>query len=111
MAIALDALTDNTNDFDHPAEPWHTHASLASLDYLPEWTADAAGRGAQIVSDYQVIDEESKLNVLYASSESLAKLGMTESQIACLFDWMDGDDIARSDGAEKDCVFEYSIAE
>ncbi|MFA6133456.1 MAG: hypothetical protein WC869_05520 [Phycisphaerae bacterium] len=102
VAIALDALTDNTNDFDHPAEEWHTHASLASLDYLPEWKADAAGRPAQIVSDYQVIDEESKLNVLYASSESLVRLGMTESQIACLFDWMDGDDIARSDGAEKD---------
>ena len=38
---------------------------MASLDYLPEWKADAAARPAQIVSDYQVIDEGAMTDKIY----------------------------------------------
>lgn len=100
LAIAVFRLTQNTNDFDHPAEPWCTHEPLASEGWVPDW--GQAGRAAAYVTDYQVVDEEGKLNVLTASEEVLKKLGMTDEQVASLMDWMDPDDIPRAGGAESD---------
>ncbi len=100
--IALSQLTTNTNDFDHPAEPWHSHQPLNTEEWLPEWSQNNTGRLPVYVTDYQVIDEEGKLNVLFASSEALELLEMSGEQIASLFDWMDTDDIVQADGAEDD---------
>ena len=100
-AIAMARLAAESNDFDHPAEPWRLHAPLPEDNWLADWNTDAAGRAAEYVTDYQVLDEEGKFNVLTASSEALRKLGMKEDQIACLFDWMDSDDVVRSEGAES----------
>jgi len=108
VAIALGSLLEDKNDFDHRGEPWHTHEQLSSDDWLPEWGKDRHGRGPDFATDYHVIDEESKLNVLFASSESLAKLGMNSAQVAGLFDWMDADDIPRVEGAEEGY---YSVLE
>ena len=101
-AIAMARLVENSNDFDHPAEPWCPHQPLATEGWLPDWSEDQARRRADFVTDYRVIDEDGKLNVLFASSEALEGLGMSVEQVAGLFDWMDADDIPRSEGAEAD---------
>jgi hypothetical protein len=100
VAVAMARLAGNTNDFDHLAEPWHTHGPLAAEGLQPERSTGTDGAPPEFVTDYQVIDEEGKLNVLYASSEDLARLGLSAAQIASLFDWMDGDDIVQAEGAE-----------
>jgi type II secretory pathway component PulK len=105
-AIAIGRIRDNTNDYDHFAEPWHTHRELASQDWIPEWMYNQIDEPPVFVSDYQVIDEEGKLHVLTASSQALEKLGMSEEQIASFFDWMDADGTAQAEGAEK----EYYLA-
>ncbi len=101
-----DRSDEQTNEeksvFDHRAEPWCSHAPLASESWLPEWQEDKKGRSPVFVTDYQVIDEEGKLNLANASSEALEKLGMSSEQIASFFDWVDKDDIARPEGAEED---------
>ena len=102
VAVALARLAENANEFDHLAEPWHTHEPLAAEGWLPEWSATSDGSPPVFVTDYQVIDEEGKLNVLFASSEALEKLSLSAAQIACLFDWMDGDDVVQAEGAETD---------
>ena len=102
VAIVLARLKENANEFDHLAEPWHTHEPLATEGWLPEWSANSQGLPPEFATDYQVIDEEGKLNVLFASSEALEKLGLSAKQIACLFDWMDTDDVVQSEGAEED---------
>ena len=101
VAIAIGRLRENTNDFDHFAEPWHSHMPLANEDWIPEWIQDPYGYAPEFVTNYQVIDEQGKLNLLYASSEALERLGMTPEQIASLFDWMDEDQITHSEGAEQ----------
>ena len=102
VAIALGQLMENTNDFDHHAEPWHTHAPLAAEEWLSGWTEGQAGQASVFITNYQVIDEESKLNVSLASSEALEKLGMSIEQIASFFDWMDSDNVAQAEGAENE---------
>ena len=102
VAIALSRLEENTNDFDHRAEPWHDHRALGGEDWIPEWEEDDDHQAPVFVTDYQVIDEEGKLMVLLASSTALEELGMTRQQIASLFDWMDEDLMARAEGAEND---------
>lgn len=100
VAIALARLPSDPNGFVHPAQAWCSHGPLDQEDWLPEWSmAQARGTG-DYVTDYEVIDEEGKLHVSAASSEALKKLGMSDGQIACLFDWIDEDDVARSEGAE-----------
>lgn len=98
--IAIGRLQENQNDFDHWAEPWHSHPPLASEGWLSEWSG--GDEEPIYVADYQVIDEEGKLNLQVASSEALEILGLSEVQIASLLDWMDGDDVTRSEGAESD---------
>ena len=100
VAIALAQLMANMNDFDHSAETWHSHQPLNVERWLPEWSQDETGSPPAYVTDYQVIDEEGKLNLLFASSEALEALGMSSGRIASLFDWMDVDDIAQAEGAE-----------
>ena len=100
-AIAMARLKENTNDFDHFAEPWHTHGPLAAEGWLADLQEDEKGRPAVFVTDYRVIDEEGKLNLTYASGNALDKLGMSSAQIAALFDWVDSDDVARAEGAEN----------
>ena len=99
--IAISRLTANTNDFDHFGEPWHTHGPLASEGWLADWQEDETGRPPVFVTDYQIIDEQGKLNLKYASGEALTQLGMSPQQIASLFDWIDADDIAQPGGAEE----------
>jgi len=101
MAIAIMRLSENAASFDHPAQSWHTHEPLAAEGWIDDWTADDGDTPPQFVADYRVSDEEGKLHVLMASSKSLQKLGMSEDQITCLFDYMDGDDYSRPGGAES----------
>ena len=100
-AIAIMRLSENAANFDHLAQSWHTHGPLAAEDWIDDWTADDGDTPPQFAADYRVSDEEGKLHVLLASSESLRKLGMSEDQIACLFDYMDGDDYSQPGGAES----------
>lgn len=101
-AVALSELQRNTNAYDHPAEPWRTHAPLASRQFLPELSLMDAGFGGEptYVTTYSVIDEEGKLHVLNASSEALEDLGLDRPQVDAIFDWMDEDAIPRAEGAE-----------
>jgi len=100
--IAMAELAADVNDFDHPAESWCAHPSLASQDWLAEWQSAPDGRPPEFVTDYAVIDEEGKLNVLYASSTAMEGLGMSPEQIDSLLDWIDADGDARPQGAEDD---------
>jgi len=102
VAIAIGRLAENTNNYDHFAEPWHSHASLGSEDWLPEWQDAPDGGLAEYETDYYVIDEEGKLNILFAASSALESMGMSADQVASLFDWMDDDNLTRSGGAESD---------
>ena len=104
-AIALARLGENTNEFDHRGEPWHTHRALAGEHWLARWRVGEDQRGAEYVTDYQVIDEQSKVHVAYASGQTLRELGMSAVQAASLMDWMDVDDDVRPDGAEDDFYF------
>ena len=87
-AIAMSRLLENTADFDHPAQPWHTHGPLAAEGWLSDWTVTDDATGPAFVASYRVTDEEGKLHVLRASSESLRKLGMSDDQVASLFGYM-----------------------
>ena len=107
VAIAMGRLAEDSIGFDHPAEAWCAHDSLASEDWLEAWTGDA-GQGPAYVTEYHVIDEEGKLHVSRASSEGLATLGMGPDQIAALFDWIDGDDLAQAGGAENEYYLSLS---
>jgi type II secretory pathway component PulK len=100
--VAMAMLAESNAPFDHPAQPWFVHPPLASQDFLLEWTVDASGQLPAFTADYYVLDEEGKLNVLYASSDSLKKLGMSEDMRTCLTDWMDSDDVPGPNGAEND---------
>jgi hypothetical protein len=100
--IAVYRLQLNANEFDHWAEPWHIHPDLSSENWLPEWQPDQEGGKLEYEIDYQVIDEEGKLHIAYASGSALEKLGMNSLQIASVFDWMDPDSTARSEGAENE---------
>lgn len=100
--IAMAELGADANDFDHPAEPWCAHPPLASQDWLEEWQSGSAGGPPEFITDYAVVDEDGKLNVLYASSTALEKLGMGREQIDSLLDWIDADGDARAEGAEDE---------
>ena len=102
VAIAMANLEANTNGFDHLAERWAAEPVLSSGEWLPEWSEDSGIEGPGYWASYMVIDEERKLNLLYASGEALTSLGMSAEQIESLFDWMDSDKIARAGGAEDD---------
>ena len=97
--IALARLAADQNEFDHPAEPWSTHKALLAD---PIWQdAFAVGKDvSDFDTEYFVIDEEGKLHIDRASSQQMEALGMTREQIAALLDWIDADDVARSEGAE-----------
>jgi len=101
VAIAMARLAAETNAFDHPAEPWCAHAPLSLDGWLEEWSFRGGGGEADYQADYQVCDADGKLNVSLASGEALRKLSMKDEQIAGLLDWMDSDDVARSEGAES----------
>ena len=109
VSIAVGRLGENVNDFDHRAEAWHTHRHLATEDWLPEWSASDHGQPSAFMTEYSVIDEESKLRAASASSEALERLGMSAGQIASLFDWMDGDDAARAEGAENEYYLTLAV--
>jgi len=99
IAIALGRLLENENEFDHRAESWCTHNPLSAEGWLSEWEVPVDASAAYD-TNYYVIDEESKLNLSFASSEAFQKLGLSDAQIACLIDWTDSDSIAQADGAE-----------
>ena len=101
VAIAMARLSENDNEYDHFAEPWHTHVSIASENWLDEWSEHGRESGPVFETTYQVIDEEGKLHVLAASSAALQTLGMTDEQIDSLQDWMDQDNVALPVGAES----------
>ena len=102
IEIAIYRLQDNTNDFDHLAESWHTHLPLSRENWLPQLQISQEGKLSEYEVDYQVIDEEGKLNVAYASGNALEKLGMTTSQISSVLDWMDSDSVPETEGAEDE---------
>ncbi len=103
-SIAISRIKQNTNDYDHPAEPWCMHASLAEQNLLPEWSqiTNEDDEEPEYRTTYSVIDEDGKLNLLYASSEALEKFGLSPSQIDSFFDWIDEDNIARAEGVEDE---------
>jgi len=101
-SLALAELGRNTNDFDHPAETWSGHGPLTGQDGLSEWSAPETADEPEYITEYQVVDEDGKLNVMFASSEAMQKLGLTTDQIDSIFDWMDEDPVARAEGAEDE---------
>jgi general secretion pathway protein K len=101
VAVAVSRLADNSNSFDALAEAWHSHGPLAGEGLLVDWDPHADG-GSKFAADYTVIDEEGKLNVAFASSKALQKLGLSATQISCLQDWLDEDAFPHADGAEDD---------
>ena len=106
-AIALARLQAETNEFDHPAEPWCTHRPLGREEWLEEWSQPPLADRPVFVTEYRVVDEEGKLNVLQASGEALRKLGMSPRQVAGLLDWMDGDRVTGAEGAEEAFYLRY----
>lgn len=107
VELALIDLTNNINDFDHWAEAWRDHASVAARSGLPELQPQSGLDEAEYVTTYSVIDEDGKLNLLFASSEALEELGLLPYQIDAVFDWIDEDQVARAEGAEDDFYSQY----
>jgi hypothetical protein len=103
VAIAVARIVAHKKEcpFDHPAQSWRSHEPLSTEGWDVEWSANADGGPGEIDVDYQVVDEASKLNLLIASGQAMKKLGMTEAQVAALFDWMDQDDVEQAEGAEQ----------
>lgn len=99
--IAMSRIAENTTGFDHPAQSWHTHAPLQNEGWLDDWTTVEGHAAPQYTIDYHVTDEQGKLHIHHASSESLHKLGLSDEQIVCLFDYMDGDEYSQVGGAES----------
>src|SRR4051812_37050641 len=75
VAIAMARISANEAEFDHLAQSWSMHGPLGADGWLDEWSADRGQRDSDYVADYQVIDEEGKLNIAYASDQMLEKLG------------------------------------
>lgn len=101
LDIALARLAANTNDFDHPAEPWCAHSPLALEGWLTEWSGDSRRAQPAFIADYQVIDEQGKRDVMSCSSEIFGQLGLSAEQVASVLDWLDEDDVAGAEGAEE----------
>ncbi len=56
---------------------------------------------------YGLVDEESKININTVDEKTLLRLpGMTQERVDALLDWRDGDDNARSSGAESSYYLE-----
>lgn len=102
VAIAIAALGENTNDFDHLAEPWRDHVSLRDAPRLPEWDVAPGRDEPDYETVYSVADEAGKLHVLFASGEALESLGLSPDQVDAVFDWMDPDLDVRPAGAEDE---------
>ena len=84
--------------YDAPDEFREIPLGRGQFSVLRQGSADDGGR---IV--YGLADEESRLNVNVASSEQLAKIeDLTPEVIAAIQDWRDGDNAARSLGAEAE---------
>tara|TARA_B100000614_G_scaffold259487_1_gene284193 strand:- start:1526 stop:2332 length:807 start_codon:yes stop_codon:yes gene_type:complete len=80
------------------------HTRLAEQNLLPEWSqiTNEDDEEPEYRTTYSVIDEEGKLNLLFASSDALEKFGLTPNQIDSFFDWIDEDNIARAEGVEDE---------
>lgn len=102
-AIVTAQLVENTNDFDHPGEPWARQGLKDPGDYLDAWGTDLqhSARGPEYTVKLTVIDENRKLNLLYASSKQLESIGLSPEQVQALTDWMDEDESAGRGGAES----------
>ena len=84
--------------YDAPAEFSEIRLGRGQFSVLRQGRAEDGGRIM-----YGVADEESRLNVNVASSEQLSKIdGLTPEIIAAIQDWRDGDNAARSLGAEAE---------
>jgi competence ComEA-like helix-hairpin-helix protein len=84
--------------YDAPDEFREIRLGRGQFSVLRQGSAEDGGR---IV--YGIADEESRLNVNVASSEQLAKIeDLTPEIIAAIQDWRDGDNAARSLGAEAE---------
>lgn len=96
--VALGRLEQDTDSFDHPAQPWARHAPLATEAWLEDWAEpNRPDALAEFEADYEVIDEAGKLNLAFASSEALEKLGLSSEQIAALREWTDSDENGSND--------------
>ena len=99
--VAIARLRQDSNEFDHRSEAWHTHAPLATEGWIPELEpTNPQSENYQL--RYSVTDEEAKLLASHASSAQLRALQLTDRQVAQLFDWQDADDFPRANGLESD---------
>lgn len=101
VALAMVGLVENTNDYDHPAEPWRLQGEINIASWLDDPSEGEDTDYSRYIVTCSVQDEEGKGNVKYASSEDLEKVGMSSAQVASLWDWLDDDDIAGSEGGEE----------
>jgi DNA uptake protein ComE-like DNA-binding protein len=84
--------------YDAPEEFREIRLGRGHFSVLRQGRADEGGRVV-----YGVSDEEARLNVNVASSEQLSKIEtLTPEIIAAIQDWRDGDNAARSLGAEAE---------
>lgn len=110
VELALSDLANDTNDFDHWAEPWRDHPDTSARIGMPETLPQEGGIKPEYTTTYQVVDEDGKLNLLFASSEALETLGLQPNQIDAIFDWIDSDRVARAEGAEDEFYSQYPSA-
>ena len=96
----LNELATRTDDFDHPAQPWASPASWDSQSWFQQLMADKADLENYAIS-FNVCDEESKLNVHSASSETLERFGLNIQQISDLMDWMTPGETSLFGGAKS----------
>lgn len=102
LSIAIARLAQNRNEYDSLNEPWSDAEPIEGRGWLPEWDAGEKGEETSVFARYRIIDEESKINVMYASDRQLERLGLSRTQTASLLDWMDEDSFSRADGAEEE---------
>jgi type II secretory pathway component PulK len=100
VSAELNELATRTDDFDHPAQMWSSHAPWNSQEWFSRLVPENASPEDYLVDAY-ISDEESKLNVLRASGDALEKLGMTSQQVADLMDWMTPGESSEYGGAKS----------
>jgi type II secretory pathway component PulK len=100
VSAELNELATRTDDFDHPSQPWANHAPWNSQEWFSQLVPENASPEDYLIES-NVSDEESKLNVLRASRETLEKFGLSSQQVMDLLDWMASGENSTYGGAKS----------
>lgn len=96
---AIVSIENDENSYDSLNEPWHVHPTWEEEGWFGDKNSDEKKR--EVI--YEVVDEESKININTAPKELLMGLpGIDETIASAIIDWRDEDNLPQEGGAEND---------